>query len=416
MTGLSTTRGAARPGLCPPQALRRRCRTRVAHADRNPEHAAGVASGGAGQDPVAGGFLARLATLAEQLLDIQRLDRCGHPFTRVDLVAISQSAAADLAPLAIAAGYELALDAPSTPVETIGEVALGPRADQPRAECDPARTSPRHHRHSCRAGPRTSRSRTKAPASADQRDKYPRAVLPADTAHSPVPFASASTWCARSCSCMAATSRSRTQRSAARASGFHCRQSGRIDAIGMRPAMLSQCTSDCSAASPLTCEVQQDAGVRMPNDFLSLFLLDGMTSPAPRRRDRAVRRGAGRSHHPRDHRIDRPCSSSRPRHRRVYRQAAQTRRAPAGPHADRIRLRLHEGAPRCVSPTRASCGWMRGRLATERLYDGVPVGAVVSGLPLLNMSTRKVVSTQHRRWRVQSCPPGGGAFYQFTYD
>jgi signal transduction histidine kinase len=71
---------------------------------------------------------ARLATLAEQLLDIQRLDRCGHPFTRVDLVAIAQSAAADLAPLAIAAGYELALDAPATPVETIGDAAALERA------------------------------------------------------------------------------------------------------------------------------------------------------------------------------------------------------------------------------------------------------------------------------------------------
>lgn len=71
---------------------------------------------------------ARLATLAEQLLDIQRLDRCGHPFTRVDLVAIAQSAAADLAPLAIAAGYELELDAPSTPIETIGDAAALERA------------------------------------------------------------------------------------------------------------------------------------------------------------------------------------------------------------------------------------------------------------------------------------------------
>ncbi|MCG2628441.1 HAMP domain-containing histidine kinase [Bradyrhizobium sp. WYCCWR 13023] len=71
---------------------------------------------------------ARLATLAEQLLDIQRLDRCGHPFTRVDLVAIAQSAAAELAPLAIAAGYELALDAPATPVETIGDAAALERA------------------------------------------------------------------------------------------------------------------------------------------------------------------------------------------------------------------------------------------------------------------------------------------------
>ncbi|TPQ30540.1 sensor histidine kinase [Bradyrhizobium guangdongense] len=71
---------------------------------------------------------ARLATLAEQLLDIQRLDRCGHPFARFDLVQLAQSAAADLAPLAIAAGYELALDAPATPIETIGDAAALERA------------------------------------------------------------------------------------------------------------------------------------------------------------------------------------------------------------------------------------------------------------------------------------------------
>ena len=62
------------------------------------------------------------------MLDIQRLDRCGHPFARIDLVAIAQSAAADLAPLAIAAGYELALDAPATPIETIGDAAALERA------------------------------------------------------------------------------------------------------------------------------------------------------------------------------------------------------------------------------------------------------------------------------------------------
>jgi len=71
---------------------------------------------------------ARLATLAEQLLDIQRLDRCGHPFARVDLVAIAQGVAAELAPLAIAAGYELALDAPETPIETLGDTAALERA------------------------------------------------------------------------------------------------------------------------------------------------------------------------------------------------------------------------------------------------------------------------------------------------
>ncbi|WP_448043652.1 sensor histidine kinase [Bradyrhizobium liaoningense] len=71
---------------------------------------------------------ARLATLAEQLLDIQRLDRCGHPFAPVDLVCVAQGVAADLAPLAIAAGYELALDAPATPIEALGDAAALERA------------------------------------------------------------------------------------------------------------------------------------------------------------------------------------------------------------------------------------------------------------------------------------------------
>ncbi|MET3330036.1 phosphatidylethanolamine/phosphatidyl-N-methylethanolamine N-methyltransferase [Bradyrhizobium japonicum] len=57
--------------------------------------------------------------------------------------------------------------------------------------------------------------------------------------------------------------------------------------------------------------------------------------------------------------------------------------------------------------------WMdAGRLTTERLYDGAPVGAVVSGLPLLNMSTRKVVSIVSGAF---SYVRPGGAFYQFTY-
>lgn len=71
---------------------------------------------------------ARLATLADQLLDIQRLDHCCHPFASVNLATIAQSVAADLAPLAIAAGYELALDAPATPVETTGDAAALERA------------------------------------------------------------------------------------------------------------------------------------------------------------------------------------------------------------------------------------------------------------------------------------------------
>src|SRR4051812_23224499 len=75
---------------------------------------------------------------------------------------------------------------------------------------------------------------------------------------------------------MAAMCRSRTVRTAARASGFLCRRSGRADSI--RPhassAMLSQCNS-AKVHPPHTSDLRgrnQDAGVRMPNDFLSFFL------------------------------------------------------------------------------------------------------------------------------------------------
>ncbi|AMN42369.1 phospholipid N-methyltransferase [Rhodoplanes sp. Z2-YC6860] len=57
--------------------------------------------------------------------------------------------------------------------------------------------------------------------------------------------------------------------------------------------------------------------------------------------------------------------------------------------------------------------WMdAARLAAERLYDGAPVGAVISGLPLLNMSTRKAIAILSGAF---SYVRPGGAFYQFTY-
>lgn len=64
---------------------------------------------------------ARLATLAEQLLDIQRLEQNHGPFTQVDLVAVAQNVTAELAPLAIAAGYEIALDAAPGRIQTFGD-------------------------------------------------------------------------------------------------------------------------------------------------------------------------------------------------------------------------------------------------------------------------------------------------------
>jgi phospholipid N-methyltransferase len=57
--------------------------------------------------------------------------------------------------------------------------------------------------------------------------------------------------------------------------------------------------------------------------------------------------------------------------------------------------------------------WMdAGRLANSGLFEGAPVGAVISGLPLLNMSTRKVINILGGAF---SYLKPGGAFYQFTY-
>jgi phosphatidylethanolamine/phosphatidyl-N-methylethanolamine N-methyltransferase len=57
--------------------------------------------------------------------------------------------------------------------------------------------------------------------------------------------------------------------------------------------------------------------------------------------------------------------------------------------------------------------WMdAGRLGNGNLFEDASVGAVVSGLPLLNMSTRKVVSIVGGAFSYMR---PGGAFYQFTY-
>lgn len=53
-----------------------------------------------------------------------------------------------------------------------------------------------------------------------------------------------------------------------------------------------------------------------------------------------------------------------------------------------------------------------GRIADAGLFDDKPVGAVVSGLPLLSMSPAQVSSVLSGAFRVMRA---GGAFYQFTY-
>jgi phosphatidylethanolamine/phosphatidyl-N-methylethanolamine N-methyltransferase len=57
--------------------------------------------------------------------------------------------------------------------------------------------------------------------------------------------------------------------------------------------------------------------------------------------------------------------------------------------------------------------WMdAARLGDFDLFQGAPVGAVVSGLPMLNMSTRKIMAILASAFGVMR---PNGAFYQFTY-
>jgi signal transduction histidine kinase len=65
--------------------------------------------------------VARISNLAEQLLDLQRLGRQQSAFEPLDLVAMAREVAADVAPLAVDAGYDLALDAPEHCVMVMGD-------------------------------------------------------------------------------------------------------------------------------------------------------------------------------------------------------------------------------------------------------------------------------------------------------
>jgi signal transduction histidine kinase len=53
---------------------------------------------------------ARLSTLADQLLDLQRLDRQAEHFAPVDLMLVARNVVVDLAPMAFAAGYEMSFE------------------------------------------------------------------------------------------------------------------------------------------------------------------------------------------------------------------------------------------------------------------------------------------------------------------
>lgn len=71
---------------------------------------------------------ARLASLAGQLLDLQRMDLGNTDFEPLELGDLAGNVVGDLAPLAIAAGYELSLNAPDDPVMIDGDSSSLSRA------------------------------------------------------------------------------------------------------------------------------------------------------------------------------------------------------------------------------------------------------------------------------------------------
>lgn len=72
--------------------------------------------------------VARLSTLADQLLDLQRVSQQADGFSAVDIVAIGRKAAAELAPLAVAAGYEISFDSAAPHIPVRGDAGALERA------------------------------------------------------------------------------------------------------------------------------------------------------------------------------------------------------------------------------------------------------------------------------------------------
>ena len=63
----------------------------------------------------------RLSHLVGQMLDLERLSLAGRQRETIDLAAAARDVVADLAPMALKAGYELSLDAPPMPVSVTGD-------------------------------------------------------------------------------------------------------------------------------------------------------------------------------------------------------------------------------------------------------------------------------------------------------
>ena len=65
--------------------------------------------------------VARMSHLVAQMVDVERLSLAGQQRSEVDLSALARDVIADLAPMALAEGYELSLQAPPEPVLVSGD-------------------------------------------------------------------------------------------------------------------------------------------------------------------------------------------------------------------------------------------------------------------------------------------------------
>jgi signal transduction histidine kinase len=65
--------------------------------------------------------MARLSHLVSQMLDLERLSLAGRQRDSIDLAAAARDVVADLAPMALKAGYDLSLDAPPVAVTVTGD-------------------------------------------------------------------------------------------------------------------------------------------------------------------------------------------------------------------------------------------------------------------------------------------------------
>jgi signal transduction histidine kinase len=65
--------------------------------------------------------LGRITHLVSQMLDLERLSLAGRQRAPIELAEVARNVVADLAPMALKAGYDLSLDAPAVPVTVNGD-------------------------------------------------------------------------------------------------------------------------------------------------------------------------------------------------------------------------------------------------------------------------------------------------------